>query len=202
MKELQLQVKYSKRFKVTTNSNHSYPIAENILNREFNVAEANRVWGTDITYLWTKEGWLYLAIVVDLFSRKVVGWSLDKRMTTTLVTDALTMAVWQRRPRKGLIHHSDRGSQYASYAYQKLLRKHDMICSMSRKGDCWDNSVVERFFRSLKTEHTYHRIYDSRESARQSVIAYITFYNSERLHSYLGYLSPNQFEAKEIREVA
>lgn len=118
MKELQLQEKYSKRFKVTTNSKHSYPIAENILNREFHVPEANKVWGTDITYLWTKEGGLYLAIVIDLFSRKVVGWSMDKRVTTTLVKDALTMTVWQRRPGKWLIHHSDRGSQYASYDYK------------------------------------------------------------------------------------
>jgi len=201
MKELGLQVKYSRKFRVTTNSKHNYPVADNILNRGFNVSAPDKVWATDITYLWTREGWLYLAVVIDLYSRKVVGWSLSNRMTTQLVIDALTMAVWRRRPGKGLIHHSDRGSQYASHDYQKLLKQHDMICSMSRKGDCWDNSVVERFFRSLKTERVYHRTYETRERAKQDVVRYMEmFYNSRRLHSYLGYLSPNEFEAIEVKK--
>ncbi len=203
MKELRLQVKYSRRFRVTTNSKHKYPVAANILNRQFDVVGPDRVWGTDITYLWTKEGWLYLAVVVDLFSRKVVGWSLSKRMTVTLVKDALRMAVWRRRPAKGVIHHSDRGSQYASHEYQKLLKQYGMVCSMSGKGDCWDNSVVERFFRSLKTERTYHTIYCNREIAKQDTIDYIEmFYNSRRLHSYLGYMSPNDYEAVTVKKAA
>lgn len=196
MRQLGLRVVPSKRFKVTTNSKHHYPVAPNLLDRQFEVAAPDRVWGTDITYLWTQEGWLYLAVVIDLFSRRVVGWSLDKRMTTTLVIDALTMAVWRRRPSKGLLHHSDRGSQYASYAYQAVLEKCGMVCSMSGKGDCWDNAVVERFFRSLKTERTNHCIYATRQAAKQDVIDYIEmFYNSQRLHSYLGYQNPNDYEA-------
>ncbi len=203
MRKLNLRVLPTKRFKVTTNSKHSYPVAPNLLDRQFEVENPDTVWGVDITYLWTQEGWLYLAVVIDLFSRKVVGWAIDRRMTTTLVSDALTMAVWRRRPPKGLLHHSDRGSQYASHAYQAELNKHGMVCSMSGKGDCWDNAVVERFFRSLKTERTNHRIYPSREMARQDVIDYIEmFYNSRRLHSYLGYQSPNDFETVILEEAA
>lgn len=197
MRKLELRVRPTRRFKVTTNSRHNYPLAPNRLNRQFDVNVPDTVWATDITYLWTQEGWLHLAVVIDLFSRKVVGWAIDKRMTTALVVDALTMAVWRRRPPKGLLHHSDRGSQYASHAYQAELRKHGMVCSMSRKGDGWDNSVIERFFRSLKTERTNHRLYRTREEARQDAIDYIAmFYNSRRLHSYLGYLSPDAYEAK------
>lgn len=203
MQMLGLRVQPTKRFQVTTNSKHSYPVAPNVLDRQFEVASTDAVWGTDITYLWTQEGWLYLAVVIDLCSRKVVGWSIGKRMTTILVIDALTMAVWRRRPPRGLLHHSDRGSQYASHAYQDELKKHGMICSMSGKGDCWDNAVVERFFRSLKTERTNHRIYPTREIARRDVIDYIEmFYNSQRLHSYLGYQSPNDFEAMDLEEAA
>lgn len=203
MRKLGLRVLPTKRFKVTTNSRHNYPVAPNHLDRQFNVNTPDRVWGTDITYLWTQEGWLYLAVVVDLHSRKVVGWSIEKHMTTKLVSDALTMAVWRRRPAKGLLHHSDRGSQYASHDYQAKLKEYGMICSMSGKGDCWDNAVVERFFRSLKTERTNHRIYVTREAARQDVISYIEmFYNSRRIHSYLGYLTPNDFEALTLAKVA
>lgn len=203
MRKLGLRVLPTKRFKVTTNSRHDYPVAENLLDRQFEVSAPDTVWGTDITYLWTQEGWLFLAVVIDLFSRKVVGWALDKQMPTKLVTDALRMAVWRRRPPKGLLHHSDRGSQYASHDYQDELKKYGMVCSMSRKGDCWDNSVVERFFRSLKTERTNHCIYHTREAAKQDVIDYIEmFYNSRRLHSYLGYQSPNAYEAMALSKAA
>ena len=200
MRKLGLWVRPTRRFKVTTDSKHDHPVAPNVLAREFDVQAPDRVWAGDISYLWTQQGWLYLAVIIDLYSRKVVGWSLKPRMTTDLVQDALTMAVWRRRPSPGLIHHTDRGSQYAGTRYQKVLKQHGMVCSMSRKGDCWDNAVVERFFRSLKTERTNHRLYRSREEARNDVIDYIEmFYNSQRLHSYLGYQSPNEFESLKLR---
>jgi transposase InsO family protein len=203
MRKLGLRVRPTRRFKVTTDSKHSRPVAQNVLAREFDVKSPDRVWAGDITFLWTQQGWLYLAVIIDLYSRKVVGWSLKSRMTTDLVEDALTMAVWRRRPAPGLIHHTDRGSQYASDLYQKALKQHGMVCSMSRKGDCWDNAVVERFFRSLKTERTNHRLYRTREEARNDVIDYIEmFYNSQRLHSYLDYMSPNEFESLEMRIAA
>jgi len=203
MRELGLQVRFKRRFKVTTNSKHPFPVAANVLDRQFTVSQPNSVWGADISYLWTEEGWLYLAVVIDLFSRKVVGWSMADHMRTSLVIDALTMAVWRRRPDKGLVHHSDRGSQYASYAYQAVLDKQGMICSMSGKGDCYDNAVVERFFRSLKSERTHYKRYLTREDARRDVIDYIEmFYNSQRLHSYLGYMSPNEFEQQAMEKAA
>ena len=195
MRRLELRVKSRRRFKVTTDSKHDLPIAPNLLNREFQIDVPDRAWASDITYIWTCQGWLYLAVVLDLFSRKVVGWSLQATMTADLVKDALTMAVGRRCPLPGLLHHSDRGSQYASEAFRKALEKYKMIASMSRKGDCWDNAVVERFFRSLKTELTDHMLYSTRDEARRDIIEYIEmFYNSERLHSYLGYLSPAEFE--------
>jgi len=195
MRELGLKVAAKKRFRVTTDSRHGHPVAPNLLDRQFTVAAPDQVWGTDITYLWTQVGWLYLAVVLDLYSRKVVGWSLKNHMTTDLVIDALRMAVSRRHPPPGLLHHSDRGSQYASEAYQAELKRYGMICSMSGKGDCWDNAVVERFFRSLKSERTNHCLYAAPKAARQDVIDYIEmFYNSNRLHSYLGYQSPNDFE--------
>lgn len=197
MRKLGLVAKSSKRFKITTDSKHSCPVAPNRLNRQFQVDRPDTVWASDITYLWTRQGWLYVAVILDLFSRKVVGWSIDHRMTSELVKKALDMAVMYRQPEKGLLHHSDRGSQYASHAYQTELEKHGMVCSMSRKGNCWDNAVVERFFRSLKTEQTNHHHYDSREAARRDVIDYILmFYNSQRLHSTLGYRNPTDFEAE------
>jgi transposase InsO family protein len=203
MQQLGLRVLPTRRFKVTTDSKHNQPVAPNVLGREFDVNASDRVWAGDITYLWTQQGWLYLAVMIDLYSRKVVGWSIKQRMTTDLVMDALRMAVWRRRPKPGLIHHTDRGSQYASDVYQAELKRHHMVCSMSRKGDCWDNAVVERFFRSLKTERANHRLYRTREEAKQDVIDYIEmFYNSRRLHSYLGYLSPNEFEVSEIKIAA
>jgi putative transposase len=203
MKKAGVSVQYKKKFKRTTDSRHNLPIAGNILNRQFSVTRANSVWCSDITYLWTHEGWLYLAVIIDLFSRKIVGWSLKRHMDVSLVSDALKMAYHRRLPGKGLIHHSDRGSQYASHAYQDLLLKNRMICSMSRKGNCWDNAVVESFFHSLKTERTSEKRYLTRNEARKDVIDYIEmFYNSHRLHSTIGYRSPNKFEQVFINKVA
>jgi len=195
MRQLGLRVVPTKRFKITTNSKHNYPIAPNLLDRQFDVKSPDQVWGTDITYLWTQEGWLYLAVVIDLYSRKVVGWAINKCMTAEFAISALTMAFWRRKPPPGLLHHSDRGSQYASHDYQNKLKEYGMVCSMSGKGDCWDNAVVERFFRSLKSERTNHCLYQTREAAKRDVIDYIEmFYNSHRLHSYLDYRSPNEYE--------
>ena len=165
MNKLGLIVKPKRKYKVTTDSNHQLPVAENILNREFYPEQANQVWASDITYIWTQEGWLYLAVVIDLYSRRVIGWSLDKRMTQSLVIRALMMAIGLRNPPKGLIHHSDRGSQYAAKKYQQLLAQHNMTSSMSRKGNCWDNSPVERFFKSLKGEWIGDTLYQTRADA-------------------------------------
>jgi putative transposase len=203
MREDGLRAKTTRRFKATTNSKHNLPVAPNLLNRDFSPEEPNQVYAGDITYIWTTEGWLYLAVVIDLFSRSVVGWAMDKRMTRQLVMDALTMAVQRRRPPSGLIFHSDRGSQYASAAFQKLLVKHDMRSSMSRKGDCWDNAPVESFFGSLKQELIFHRKYPTRFHARLSIFEYIErFYNRRRLHSTLGYKSPADYEATYFKLVA
>ncbi len=199
MKKANVHVKYKKKFKRTTDSNHNQPITPNLLKREFEVKKPDVTWCTDITYLWTNEGWLYLAIVIDLFSRKVVGWAIDKHMRQSLVQKALTMAYFRRRPGRGLIHHSDRGSQYAAFAYQGLLKQYGMVCSMSRKGNCWDNAVAESFFHTLKTECTDEKLYLKRDEARSDVIEYIEmFYNSHRLHSFLNYKSPNEFESKSM----
>ncbi len=196
MNEAGIQAKTVKKFKVTTDSNHSHPVAENVLNREFNQATApNQIWVSDITYIWTFEGWMYLACVVDLYSRKVVGWSMSSRMTKELVLDALQMAIHQRHPSKKLLHHSDRGSQYCSEKYQNLLKEIGIRCSMSRKGNCWDNAVMESFFATLKKELVHHERYKTRAEARMSIFEYIeVFYNRERVHSALGYQSPEQFE--------
>ena len=195
MKEARVAVKYRKKYKVTTNSNHKQPVFENVLNREFDANKPNQAYAGDITYSWTQEGWLYLAVVIDLFSRRVVGWSMGSRMTSSLVCDALKMAVWQRHPEAGLIVHSDRGSQYASRNYRQLLKAHGFIGSMSRKGDCWDNAVVESFFGSLKQERVQWRSYQTRYEAQQDVLHYLSmWYNTDRLHSYLGYKSPLQYE--------
>ncbi len=199
-----ISAKQKRKFKVTTNSNHKLPVAPNLLQRNFTVSKADRVYCSDITYIWTAEGWLYLAIVIDLFSRKVVGWSLGKRMKKELVANAVQMAIWRRRPECDLIFHSDRGSQYCSRVFQKLLKKNRMRSSMSRKGDCWDNSVAESFFASLKTERVYGETYLTRDEARRDIIDYIEmFYNSYRLHSFLGYMSPNEFEKQmELKKAA
>jgi putative transposase len=190
-----IKAKTKRKFCATTNSKHSFPVAENLLNRQFDVKEPNKVWVADITYIPTEEGWLYLAAVMDLGSKGIVGWSMSDRATRELTLDALNMAIRQRKPPEGLIHHSDRGVQYACGDYQNLLRKHGMMCSMSKKGDCWDNAPMESFFGTLKTECTHHRRYHSRSEARRDIFYYIeVFYNLERLHSSLGYRSPAQFE--------
>ena len=197
MRQAKLKPRRTWRCPQTTDSRHALPIAPNVLNRQFTIAAPNRVWGSDITALWTLEGWLYLAIVVDLFSRKVVGWACAASMATCLVTQALHMAIGQRQPKPGLLHHSDRGSQYASGEYQRQLRAAKMVCSMSRKGNCYDNAVVERVFRSLKDEGFEDQPPDTRADATRSVIDYLVmFYNSQRLHSTLGYQSPNTYEAQ------
>ena len=196
MREAGVWVRYRRRYRVTTNSNHRQPVFENHLGREFSVKAPDQVYAGDITYVWTQQGWLYLAVVIDLYSRKVVGWSMGRRLTSALVCDALQMALWSRRPARGqLLHHSDQGVQYASHAFRRLLKAHGIQGSMSRKGNCWDNAVVESFFGSLKSERIHWRSYQTREEARSDIVEYITmFFNSHRLHSYLGYQSPDTFE--------
>jgi putative transposase len=195
MKRLKLTVRQKRKYKVTTDSKHNLAVAKNVLNREFCPSAPNHAWGTDITYVWTQQGWIYLAVVIELYSRRVVGWSMDRRMKKALVIRALMMAVNLRKPPPGLIHHSDRGSQYASHDYQKLLKQHGMICSMSRKGNCWDNAPIERFFSSLKREWTGDRLYRTRQEAIADVREYVAvYYNSRRLHSTLGYTTPMDYE--------
>lgn len=184
------------RFRATTDSRHSMRIMPNALGRSFAVDGPNLVWVADITHVWTREGWLYVAVLIDLYSRRVVGWAIGRSMKVDLAKAALAMAIGRRRPRPGLVHHSDRGSQYASDAYRRELDRNGIECSMSRKGDCWDNAVAERFFRSLKGERLNRGTYRTRDEARRDIIDCIEmFYNSQRLHSYLGYTSPNRFEA-------
>lgn len=195
MSEADLICKTKKKFKATTNSKHNKSIAPNILNREFTATAPNQKWVGDITYVWTVEGWLYLATVIDLFSRKVVGWSMNKRMSAELVNQALISAVWARNPPKGLLWHTDRGSQYASNSHRKLLNEHGIIQSMSRKGNCWDNAVAESFFHTLKTGLINHKQYQTREAAEQDIFEYIEeFYNRKRLHSTNDYWSPVDYE--------
>lgn len=205
MREAGVKARYRKKYKVTTNSDHKQPVFDNVLARDFTTVEPDQAYVTDITYIWTREGWLYLAVFIDLFSRRVVGWSMGSRMKTKLVTDALRMAIWQRQPGAGLIVHSDRGSQYASKAYRRLLEANGSVGSMSRKGDCWDNAVAESFFASLKKERVQWRYYQTRTEAQRDILDYIVmFYNSRRLHSTLGYISPNDYESAgvELRKVA
>jgi putative transposase len=179
----------------TTDSRHGYGVAPNLLARHFDVTAPNVAWCGDITFIWTEEGWLYTSVLLDLYSRKVVGWSMSDQVDTQLVTRALEMALGRRQPAAGLIHHSDRGSQYASHAYREMLADHGIACSMSGKGDCLDKAVAERFFGSLKRERTSKRYYRTRQEARDDIIDYIEmFYNSWRKHSYLGYVSPNEYE--------
>jgi len=197
MKKAGLEVKRPRKFKRTTDSRHKLPVAPNLVKQQFQVEQPNQIWCGDITYLWTLEGWLYLAVIIDLYSRKAVGWALSSRLTSPLVLEALRMAYWRRKPAPGLVHHSDRGSQYAAEDYQGQLKIFQMIPSMSRKGDCYDNAVAESFFHSLKNEQIGDQVYLTREEARRAVIDYIEmFYNSRRLHSFLGYASPNDFEKK------
>ena len=195
MRENGIKARQKKKFKATTDSNHSHPVAPNLLDRDFEAQEPNRRWLADITYIPTGEGWLYLVAVLDLHSRLIVGWSLSSRMSREVVLDALHMAVDRRRSRPGLIHHSDRGSQYACADYQEALRSHGMICSMSRKGDAWDNAPMESWFHTLKTDLVNHRLYRTRQEARSDIFWFIeVFYNRSRRHSTLGYLTPMEYE--------
>ena len=194
MREHGIRARHKRRYKTTTDSKHNLPVAPNWLDRNFTPSVPNQIWTSDITYLWTDEGWLYLAIVLDLFNREVVGWSLQPRMTADIVTDALTMAWFRRKPAGGLIHHSDRGSQYASQPFQHKLREYGMICSMSRKGNCWDNAPTESWFNSFKNERVHGLRYATRAAMTAASFEYIeVFYNRTRRHSTLGYRSPMQF---------
>ena len=195
MKELHLSCKTKRRFKLTTDSKHSLPIATNRLQRNFKVYKANQVYVGDITYIHTHEGWLYLATVIDLYSRRVVGWAMDNQMQATLVNKSLLMAIWNRKPKKGLLWHTDRGSQYASDSHRQILQDHGIKQSMSRKGDCWDNAVAESFFHTLKVELVHKIRFETREAAKQAIFEYIeVFYNRKRMHSANDYLSPVEYE--------
>jgi transposase InsO family protein len=190
-----MKPKWKKKFKITTDSKHSLPVAENKLNQDFEIVAPNRRWTADITYIWTKEGWLYLAVVLDLFSKMVVSWSMQASLSRDLVIKALQMAVQTRHPPDGLLHHSDPGSPYASQDYQSLLDEAGMICSMSRKGNCYDNAPTESFFSTLKRELIHHQQYQSRAEAKQDIFQYIeVWYNRKRKHSSIEYLSPEEFE--------
>ena len=195
MKAHGIRAKAARRFVRTTDSRHSLPVAENLLGRDFAPPGPNVAWSADITYIPTADGWLYLAVVEDLFSRMIVGWSMGETMTSRLVVDALDMALRRRLPEGGLLAHSDRGSQYASEHYQRLLGQHGITCSMSGAAQCWDNAPVESFFASLKRELVHHERYTTREQAKASIFEYIeAFYNRVRRHSSLGYVSPEEFE--------
>lgn len=191
-----LQGRRKRRKAATTDSKHNFPVAPNVLNREFEAEAPNEKWVADITYIPTQEGWLYLAAVLDLYSRKIVGWSMSPQVTADLVEDALRMALYERQPDPGLLHHSDRGSQYASEQIRRILAANHIEVSMSRTGNCYDNAVMESFFSTLKSEQVHHQNYKTRTEASRDIFEYIAgFYNTVRRHSTLGYLSPNQFEA-------
>jgi putative transposase len=190
-----LKATLPKRFAVTTDSRHTLPVAENVLDRTFACETPNAKWSADITYVWTREGWLYLAVILDLFSRRVVGWAMDKTLERSLVLSALSMAQKQRQPVAGLVCHSDRGSQYASRDYQTALRDAKIVCSMSRSGNCWDNAPTESFFATLKKELVHRRKFTTRQEAKTALFGWIEgWYNRKRRHSTLGYLSPEEFE--------
>jgi transposase InsO family protein len=195
MREHGIRAKAPRRCVRTTDSRHGLPVAENVLDRDFDPAEPNSTWASDITYIPTADGWLYLAVVEDLFSRMIVGWAMDATMESRLVVDALEMAIRKRVPGEGLVAHSDRGSQYASDHYQRVLGRHGIACSMSRVAQCWDNAPVESFFASLKRELVHDEQYTTREQAKASIFEYVeVFYNRVRRHSSLGFVSPAEFE--------
>jgi transposase InsO family protein len=197
MRQKGIQAGHKRKFKATTDSNHHLPVRENRLNRTFDVASPNMFWAADITYIWTREGWLYLAVILDLFSRKIIGWSMQERLEKQLVVNALLMALGSRKPAGEVLHHSDRGSQYASKEYQALLMQTGIDCSMSRRANCWDNAVVESFFSTLKREWVQGKGYRTRSEARADIFYFIeTWYNRKRRHSTLGYLSPAEFERR------
>lgn len=197
MRTEQLRAKAARKYKATTNSNHGLPAAPNLLEQDFSADAPNRKWVSNITYVATDEGWLYLAVVLDLYSRLVVGWAMSERMTAALVCDALQMALWRRKKPSGVIVHSDRGSQYCSGDYQRLLRDNALVCSMSKKGDCYDNAAMESWNHSLKVEAIHGERFASREAAKAHVFDYIeAYYNRRRLHSRIGYLSPEAYEAR------
>ena len=195
MKAANLAPKTQQKFKATTNSKHTLPAQENHLQRAFKPAKINQAWTSDITYIWTNGGRLYLAVILDLFSRQVIGWAMDRRMTEPLVINALNMALFRRKITSGLLLHSDRGSQYAANHFQALLKQNNIVCSMSRKGNCWDNAPTESFFHTLKVECIYQQSLTTREGAKQIIFDYIeVFYNRQRLHSTLNYQSPVDYE--------
>lgn len=203
MRENGIEAKQRKRYKVTTKSNHSKPVAANLVNRNFEAEEANKIWVSDITYIWTKEGWLYLAVIMDLYSRMIVGWSLGQWLTSSLVIKALQQSLNNRSVEEGLIFHSDRGSQYTSKGVVEILKGHKCLQSMSGKGNCYDNAVAESFFHTLKTELVHFNYFTTRDEARSSIFDYIEiFYNRQRRHSKLNYFSPFDFENNHIKLVA
>lgn len=196
MFEAGMKRRSKRKFKVTTNSKHQHFVAPNLLKRQFHICQPNRAWTGDITYISTRNGWLYLAIVMDLYSRKIVGWSMNTSMTASLVNDALTMAIWQRKPDKGLIWHSDRGSQYCAKNHRNILKDHGILQSMSRKGDCWDNAPSESFFSTLKGELVELSDFVDQKQAKAAIFEYIeVFYNRIRPHSTIGYRAPAEFES-------
>jgi len=197
MRQAKLQTKIVSKWRVTTDSAHRFPVVANHLNRQFTVAAPNQAWAGDLTYSWRREGWLYLAILLDLYSRAVIGWAVGNRLTGELTQQALHMALQRRHSQPGLLHHSDRGSQYAATAYQQQLQSAGITGSISRRGNCWDNACVESFFGTLKRELIYHRQYHTREETKQEIFEYLeVFYNRQRRHSTLGYQSPAEFEAR------
>ena len=199
MRENDLKARQKRRFKRTTDSEHSWPVAPNIIDQDFAADGPNQKWGVDISYVWTREGWLYLAVVIDLFSRRVVGWAVGDRLHRRLAIAALQTALTMRRPPEGLIHHSDRGSQYCSIDYQAVLRSHGIRISMSGKGNCYDNAMVETFFKTLKSELVWRTTFFTRAEAERDIARYIDgFYNPVRRHSALDYLSPVQFEKQAV----
>lgn len=205
MREFNIRAKTKKKFKVTTDSKHKFPVAANLVGRAFDATATapSKLWLADITYIATGEGWLYLAAVLDFHTRKIVGWSMDSRMTRKLTLDALEMAYNRQRPGRALVHHSDRGSQYASAAYQRRLESYEMIPSMSRAGDCWDNAPMESFFHTLKTEHVFFEKFETRKEARRSIFEWIeVFYNRTRMHSGLGYETPECYERQAFANCA